>query len=208
MPEGAPGLALQSSSLHGLGVFAENSFLKGDVLEKSPCLWIAKASIPVHHAKKSDSIDLLDYLFDPQGSVSKSSSSEERLLLPLGFGLSYNHSEDANASYKVYLDDPPLLLFRAIRDISCGEEVLIDYGREWWLNRGWQPLSHNSAMAVDSSKADGKLEENPGDAEMQRKVQLLSSMGFEKTACFQALEAAGGDADVAANQLLAERLIE
>ncbi|CAL1137259.1 unnamed protein product [Cladocopium goreaui] len=203
---GAPGLLLKSSSLHGVGVFAQKAFASGEILERCPCLWVAKNSI--QPSSSVNAVDLFDYLFDP-GEVDK-----DRLLLPIGFGLSYNHSEEPNASYKVFLEDPPQLVFRATRDISFGEEVLIDYGEDWWLNRRWQPLSQNSSMVLRRRMREKVFcsglattegtNDNRGDE--QRKVQLLKSMGFEEGACVQALEAARGDTNAAANQLLAEKL--
>ncbi|CAK9078348.1 unnamed protein product [Durusdinium trenchii] len=147
---GAPGLSVRRSSLHGLGVFVEQRFVQGQTIETCPCLWVAKTSLgeTVSPSGTPSTVELLDYLYAPGR---RGAETQDRLLLPLGFGLSYNHGENCNATYKVYLEDPPLLVFRALRDLAVGEEVLIDYGEDWWRNRGWRPLSPGFAVFRRSS---------------------------------------------------------
>eukprot|EP00933_Yihiella_yeosuensis_P026929 TRINITY_DN20896_c0_g1_i1.p1 TRINITY_DN20896_c0_g1~~TRINITY_DN20896_c0_g1_i1.p1 ORF type:complete len:220 (+),score=17.34 TRINITY_DN20896_c0_g1_i1:51-710(+) len=168
------GVAFGTSGLHGIGVFATKDFSSGDLVEACPCLWVAKASLQVEPSTGSSAtgksssneacsgapIDLLDYLFDPgalaQCSLTEKHLLEERratgqLLLPLGCGLGYNHggSGEFNTRYQVrLLSGTPLLMFTAIRQIRVGEELLIDYGEDWWSNRGWWPLSNNSTVVM------------------------------------------------------------
>jgi len=37
------------------------------------------------------------------------------------------------------------IVFRATRDVAAGQELLIDYGEDWWRDRGWWPLSVGSS---------------------------------------------------------------
>ncbi|CAJ1436858.1 unnamed protein product [Effrenium voratum] len=135
------GLSLRPSGLHGLGVFTDRSFAAKEILETCPCLWVSKGSLQ----ERSDTVDLLDYLFEAGKGLA---DDKDRLLLPLGFGLAYNHGNDANATYQARIDEMPTLIFRAARDLLADEEVLIDYGEEWWRNRRWQPLSKDSALVL------------------------------------------------------------
>eukprot|EP00928_Gymnodinium_smaydae_P078311 TRINITY_DN6215_c0_g1_i2.p1 TRINITY_DN6215_c0_g1~~TRINITY_DN6215_c0_g1_i2.p1 ORF type:complete len:137 (-),score=32.41 TRINITY_DN6215_c0_g1_i2:20-430(-) len=51
---------------------------------------------------------------------------------------------------QVDLDNDGLVLevFRAARALAAGEELLIDYGEQWWRDRGWSPLSPSSAAST------------------------------------------------------------
>ncbi|CAK9094189.1 Bifunctional polynucleotide phosphatase/kinase [Durusdinium trenchii] len=232
---GAPGLSVRRSSLHGLGVFVEQRFVQGQTIETCPCLWVAKTSLgeTVSPSGTPSTVELLDYLYAPGR---RGAETQDRLLLPLGFGLSYNHGENCNATYKVYLEDPPLLVFRALRDLAVGEEVLIDYGEDWWRNRGWRPLSPGFAVFRRSSVGRDKKGSSGAESDLARKARtnrpirgasrtmviLLQSLGFPEASCRKALEAerrhwkalngfffaSKGDPDAAANQLLAERLTD
>lgn len=87
------------------------------------------------------------------------------------------------------------------------------FARVQFLRDGELPLQselRRYGVEVETAKSHDDVEtagtnDNRGDE--QRKVQLLKSMGFEEGACVQALEAARGDTNAAANQLLAERLL-
>ncbi|CAE7441678.1 PNKP [Symbiodinium natans] len=229
------GLTLKKSSLHGTGVFTTRAFVAREVLEVCPCLLVAKPSVSAFQPRAADDIELLDYLFADRGG-------HERLLLPMGFGLAYNHGvdDDCNASYRVKLDDKPYILFRALRDMAEDEEVLIDYGEEAGhelqrYEKGMCPIiSLSSEMRVDNVRAGVlriycrcfllcPLVRGPGGPgagaskssatviakdELQRKVELLTSMGFAADASAAALEAAAGDTNAAANSLLADRLVD
>ncbi|CAE7884684.1 PNKP [Symbiodinium microadriaticum] len=204
-----PGLMLKDSSLHGTGVFTTREFAAKEVLEVCACLWVAKPSVAAFQPQATGDVELLDYLF------AADKGERGRLLLPLGFGLAYNHGVEGecNASYHVKLDvAQPRLIFRALRDIVFDEEVLIDYGEDWWQDRGWRPLSARSAVVLRRKMVEAEREAGKGPEtaattppdELQRKLKLLTSMGFPADASAAALEAAAGDTNAAANSLLAE----
>lgn len=101
-------------------------------------------------------VHLLDYLFHPGkgrgAAAAKGGGDDERpafLLLPLGCGLAYNHGEgrSANVSFEVR-PIVPEIVFRATQAVRAGDELLIDYGAEWWSHRGWQPLQGDSLAAL------------------------------------------------------------
>mmetsp|Transcript_14797 Transcript_14797/g.40595 ORF Transcript_14797/g.40595 Transcript_14797/m.40595 type:complete len:248 (-) Transcript_14797:82-825(-) len=179
---------LRRSPLHGLGVFACRLLKKGEVVERSPCLEVARscllpaaaplaaglslsrlgsskaaiaAAMPEIRGQPSGEgpgVNLLDYLFYATAAPSRSttsrdtaaSSPDETLLLPLGCGLAYNHGglEGSNVDYEVChggVGTAFEIVFRATHDVAAGQELLIDYGEDWWRDRGWWPLSAGSS---------------------------------------------------------------
>ncbi|CAE7824813.1 PNKP [Symbiodinium sp. CCMP2592] len=151
-----PGLMLKDSGLHGTGVFATRDFAAKEVLEVCTCLWIAKPSVAAFQPQAIGDIELLDYLF------AADKGERGRLLLPLGFGLAYNHGVEGecNASYHVKLDvGQPRLIFRALRDIVFDEEVLIDYGEADSFLSYWSvlpaPMSRSISCLESSSISMG-----------------------------------------------------
>ena len=113
------GLAVKDGP-HGRGVFAARRFAAGDEVEVCPTLELPDASV----------VGLLgDYVFG--------SGSESSALLLLGFGMLYNHSSEPNLEYVEAGE--ATIAFMALRAIEPGEELTIDYGREWWETRGLEP---------------------------------------------------------------------
>jgi uncharacterized protein len=118
-PEESAGLTIKEGRL-GRGVFATRRFRKGDVVERCPTIEVADDDV---------SGRLGDYVF--------TSVKEGDVLLVLGNGMLYNHSADPNVEY--LQDDPTTIVFKAVRTVKRGEELTIDYGEEWWEERGLTP---------------------------------------------------------------------
>jgi SET domain-containing protein len=112
------GLAVQESR-HGRGVFALRRFAKGDPVEVCPILEVPEDDVTGQ---------LADYVF--------SSLTEGNVLLLLGFGMLYNHSHRANLEY---VQDEDTMTFLATRTVKRGDELTIDYGEDWWEERGQAP---------------------------------------------------------------------
>ena len=74
---------------------------------------------------------LTDYVFE---SVRQSN----HVVLVLGYGMLYNHSDDPNLEYDQ--DDAGVVTFFATRAIEPDEELTITYGSEWWEGRGRTPV--------------------------------------------------------------------
>jgi SET domain-containing protein len=110
----------------GRGVFAARAFAAGEEIEVCPTV-----ELPRHEAKGL----LADYVFD-------SARSRRSVLLVLGYGMLYNHSEDPNVEYDQ--DDAGVVTFYAARDVAAGEELTITYGDEWWSGRGLEPVSESA----------------------------------------------------------------
>ncbi len=117
MPEG---LEIREGR-YGRGVFATRGFAKGDAVESCPTLELPGDEVVGR---------LGDYVFG-------SAEDESEVLLLLGFGMLYNHSAEANVEY--VQDEPRVITFVATRAIEPGDELMIDYGEEWWATRNLEP---------------------------------------------------------------------
>jgi uncharacterized protein len=99
----------------GRGVFARRFIYDGEVIERVPVL-----VLPVGEARSASELTpMSDYCFDwGRGTVA----------VALGYGSLYNHSYQPNARY----DDEKgqIKVFMAIRDISLGEEIVVNYNGE------------------------------------------------------------------------------
>jgi SET domain-containing protein len=114
-------IAVQDSPLHGQGVFALRDFAKGEILERCPYLVIDDDDL-------SDATRLQDYLFT-------SPDNPHDYLCVMGYGMMYNHSDDPNAEWQIDDDDLRFVCFIAKKAISVGDEILQDYGRDYWDTR-------------------------------------------------------------------------
>jgi hypothetical protein len=97
-------------------VFAAEPIAAGTVVETCPVIRVPKGELD-----PGQTCTLSDYVFvgraDPAfGDV---------LLIALGFGSLYNHSDTPNARFVVWDD---AVVITAVRDIAAGEEVTFDYG--------------------------------------------------------------------------------
>jgi SET domain-containing protein len=52
----------------------------------------------------------------------------------LGYSSLFNHSEENNAKYEIDYEYD-VIRITAKKDIAEGEEILIDYGKNYWLMR-------------------------------------------------------------------------
>ena len=99
----------------GRGVFARRLICDGEVIERVPVL-----VLPVGETKSNSGTTRMgDYCFEwGRGTVA----------VALGYGSLYNHSYKPNARY----DDESgqTKVFRAIRDIAPGEEIVVNYNGE------------------------------------------------------------------------------
>jgi SET domain-containing protein len=95
----------------GRGVFARRPIKRGEVIEKVPVILI-----PADLVLDNASGKVLDrYVFW---------WNKNTLAISLGYGSIYNHSFTPNAEYE---QGYACITYRAIRDISPGEEIQINY---------------------------------------------------------------------------------
>lgn len=113
------------SPIHGLGIFANEDIAKGEVFEITPILDVVKS--------KEEDLGR-EFLYDYRFAYNKNGKTT-KLVLALGYGSLYNHSDDPNANWKLneVLD---MFEFYAVKDIKRGQEILIYYGnKEYWEAR-------------------------------------------------------------------------
>lgn len=109
----------------GLGVFATNYILAGEVIEECHLV-----TLPIPNGEPSDM--LIDYRFNwPQDSET------QEQVIPFGNGCIYNHSDNNNA---IWRDHPRYKAFQfvAVKDIYPGEEIYTYYGGDdYWNERSY-----------------------------------------------------------------------
>ncbi len=98
----------------GRGVFAQSDFAAGETIERSPVLVAPDREWPmIEHTV------LYDYTFSWGENL-------EHAAIAMGLGSFYNHSWTANAEY-VRKPEDETIEFLALRDISAGEEITVNY---------------------------------------------------------------------------------
>ena len=129
-------IAVKKSDIHGWGVFAEQDFFPGDLVEA--CHYIA--------VEKSHN-NFLDYSFGFRMKDPRREVDDDYSALILGFGSIYNHS---NLPHLTYIFDHPrhVINFYARRPIMRGEEIFIDYGEEWFSSRGVEAINMTTSAPI------------------------------------------------------------
>ena len=114
-------IVVEDSPLHGLGVFACVDFAKGSVIER--CFYLVIDDDDLQEINR-----LNDYLFT-------SPDVKSDYLCVLGYGMIYNHGAPPNAEWQIADDDNRFIEFTALHDIRAGDEILHDYGEDYWNSR-------------------------------------------------------------------------
>lgn len=109
-----PGLYIAYGE-RGRGVFTGFPIPKGTVVEVAPCIDVAVEG-------------LNDYVYK--------SLADGLSRLAFGYGSLYAHSSSPNLALE---HQATAIVFIAARDIEVGEELVHDYGAEWWESRELDP---------------------------------------------------------------------
>lgn len=117
-------IKVKPSNIHGYGVFADADIEPGSLIEE--CHTLATQS---YHAFNN-------YVFNYK------ENDELKIVLPLGYGAIYNHSNEPNAECTVDLEHS-LMVITALRHILAGEEIFLSYGTRWFDERKIKPLQQN-----------------------------------------------------------------
>ena len=94
--------------IKGFGVFTNQTIKKGELIEECYSICVDKT------VKGFDS-----YNFYYRG---------DSRLLPLGFGMIYNHSNTANIGWQIIDENKRIINFFAITDIDIDDELCHNYG--------------------------------------------------------------------------------
>lgn len=118
----SPNIELRKSAIHGYGVFATENIPANTILEELPFI-----TVPDNVAR--------DYVFIyPRGGtpLSETIGITPVHALPLGYGCIYNHSDDANASWRTDTINK-LFVFFTLSDIKKNDEIRTYYGSDsYW----------------------------------------------------------------------------
>ena len=114
-------IIIDSSPVHGQGVFATREIAEGEIIEQCPYIVIDDDDL-------AEANRLQDYLFT-------SPDQPGDYLCVLGYGMMYNHSNEPNAEWEIDEDDIQFVRFTALKPISHGEEIFQNYGDEYWKTR-------------------------------------------------------------------------
>lgn len=110
------GIRIGKSKLHGNGVFATRNFVKGSVIEKLPVMTFKNDNL--------EQFGLRRFMFTVHSKMSN---------LALGYGSIYNHSYEPNAHLVVDINSKTNAgAIYATKAIETGEEILINYGFQYW----------------------------------------------------------------------------
>ena len=115
---------VESSPIHGLGVFASEDISEEEILEVCTVIDMGMRFGDTSHI-------LIDYRFNwPQGG-----SPWDKQVVSTGFALLYNHSNTPNAAWRSNLENNTFE-FYSIKNIKAGEEVFVWYGDVSYWNDG------------------------------------------------------------------------
>jgi hypothetical protein len=109
----------------GHGVFATEDIPADTTLEECYHLRIRKE----HCSGIMD-----DYVYNIAPEEDDPQEASECYSLPLGCGSIFNHSDDHNTEYW-HDSDRDLIVFHTIKEVSAGEQLFINYGKDWWESR-------------------------------------------------------------------------
>ncbi len=112
-PGPVPPLTIRKVRGMGRGVFAARPFRKGEIIEICPVLRLHTGT----EGKLDRGLECYVFRWGKDGT---------ELVIALGYGSLYNHSPDANAHFYPRPAREEIV-FRALRDIAVGEQILIDY---------------------------------------------------------------------------------
>ena len=115
---------VESSPIHGLGVFASEDINEEEILEVCTVIDMGMRFGDTSHI-------LIDYRFNwPQGG-----NPWDKQVVSTGFALLYNHSNTPNAAWRSNLENNTFE-FYSIKNIKAGEEVFVWYGDVSYWNDG------------------------------------------------------------------------
>ena len=115
---------VESSPIHGLGVFASEDISEEEILEVCTVIDMGMRFGDTSHI-------LIDYRFNwPQGG-----SPWDKQVVSTGFALLYNHSNTPNAAWRSNLENNTFE-FYSIKNIKSDEEIFVWYGDVSYWNDG------------------------------------------------------------------------
>jgi hypothetical protein len=126
-------------------VLAKTQFAKGEIVEIAPIIFVGPEAKAVPRLK--------DYIFE----IDK---NKQIYGVVLGYGSLYRHSETPNITF-AYNSKNRQMYFISARPINAGEELNIDYGKDYWAERsGFGTMAQQSPIKSGEVVVKGEKEEN------------------------------------------------
>lgn len=126
-----PKIEVRRSPVHGVGVFAKKPIKKNEVLEEDHFILI-----------KGDWHKLprlvQEYIF---AWTKEMPDYKSKAAIVFGTGALYNSSPEPNADWQTD-KQKKRFIYHATKDIKAGEEIMIDYGPEYWESRSKKYENH------------------------------------------------------------------
>lgn len=139
----------------GYSVIAKTQFAKGEIVEISPILFVGPEAKAVPRLK--------DFIYE----IDK---TKELYAIVLGYGSLYSHSETPNITF-AYNPKTKQMYFISSKFISAGEELTIDYGKDYWMER-----SGFATMAEDNIQNQSNvINSNPIPVDSQNTLKQFST---------------------------------
>ena len=115
---------VNESPIHGLGVFASQTIMEGEILEEC-------SVIDMHIPKGESTHILIDYRFNYPSNV----VDWEKQVAPTGWAMIYNHSSEPNAYWRTNYENKTFE-FVSLKTINPDEEIFVFYGDDSYWNDG------------------------------------------------------------------------
>ncbi|NOT52836.1 MAG: SET domain-containing protein-lysine N-methyltransferase [Chitinophagaceae bacterium] len=115
-------LFIEATEKMGRGVFTSQEIKAGTVVEVSPVIVMSR-----EERKLLDQTLLHDYIFEW-------GDKKDKCCMALGYVPVYNHSYESNCEYEMDYGNASISI-RAMKDISAGEELFINYNGDWNDNK-------------------------------------------------------------------------
>lgn len=110
-----PNVRIQISKIGGRGVFANQNYSVGEIVEICPTITL----------NDKDSVgNMNDYVFG---------FNSEDNLVGFGYCSMYNHQDDPNANWEVINKDK--IEIKVVKPIQKGEEIFVSYGEAYFNHR-------------------------------------------------------------------------
>jgi len=122
-------------------VLAKTQYAKGEIVEIAPVIFVGVEAKAVPRLK--------DYIFELD-------KNKGQYGVVLGYGSLYKHSEKPNITF-AYNKSNRQMYFISARTINAGEELTIDYGKDYWAERsGFGTMAQQPSVTAGEVVAKGE----------------------------------------------------
>jgi len=134
-----------SEAIGGRGVFATDDIKNGDVVERYPLV--------VMGIRMNYQIDPVawTHMYTNTCPCEECKKHGGQFLMVMGYAQLYNHQDDNNASIKFFVEEQYADIV-ALKDISKGSEIFINYGPKYFKSRPKIVLGDSGKIVQDQGR--------------------------------------------------------